>query len=377
MLPTRNKRVMTVAVLVAASLALSACGGGSEPKASSKDFPSSQFPDSTYKGLSGSVAWYDSSGGATTKARMESTFKDFTDLTGVKTQNDFTGDTAKFFAASEQGKVPWSFVEFPTKGDFLRAEAAGYLQKLDPKVVQTDKMQDGTYDEYGVDVMRYGFVLTYNTKKWPESGKHPESIADLYDTTNFPGKRCMYQYPQYGATLESALLADGVTRDSLYPLDTNRAYKKLDTIKKDIVWWSDGDEAIRLLTTGECDMGITWSGRAYNAVAKDKANLAISWKDSFYTDAVYAIPKGAPNPKAGQALLAMQLDDTKGQIKQVSAIPYPTAIKDLTESSYPADLRGWLPIGDNAKAAIPEDEPYYQKNITGLVKDFNAWVSKK
>lgn len=371
----------TLVLLASASLALAACADGGSGTTDSSGaagtaFPKEQFPDSTYAGLDGKVAWYDSSGGATTKAREDTIFRDFQDLTGVSLASDFNADSSKFFAAAEAGQVPWSFVEFATLGDFMKARDAGYLEKLDTAKVDLSKLEDGAYDDYGIHTMRYGIVLTYNTDKWSADGEHPDSLTDLYDTQKFPGKRCLFQYPQYGATLESALLADGVARDDLYPLDVPRALAKLDAIKDDIVWWSDGDEAIRLLTTGECDLGVAWSGRVYNAVTKDDAPLAISWNESLYTDAVYAVPKGAPNADAGQSLVAMILDDTQGQVEQVKAIPYPTALKALSDSDYPSDLQPWLPVGANADAAIAEDETFYATQIDKVAKQFDAWVSK-
>ena len=39
-------------------------------------------------------------------------------------------------------------------------------------------------------------------------------------------------------TIPAALVADGVPKDKLYPLDLDRAFKKLDEIKPHIkVWW--------------------------------------------------------------------------------------------------------------------------------------------
>ena len=55
--------------------------------------------------------------------------------------------------------------------------------------------------------------------------------ADLFDTAKIPGKRTFYKWSAPGV-LEIALLADGVAPDKLYPLDLDRAFKKLDTIKK-------------------------------------------------------------------------------------------------------------------------------------------------
>ena len=45
----------------------------------------------------------------------------------------------------------------------------------------------------------------------------------------FPGRRALRNHPI--ATLEAALMADGVAPDKLYPLDVDRAFKKLEEIK--------------------------------------------------------------------------------------------------------------------------------------------------
>jgi len=247
----------------------------------------------------GEVVWWDASGGALTRARDETTNKHFTEETGVTLKSDFSADMTKFFAAMESGApVPWSVVEFGTEGDFLRARDAGYLEKLDPSIVPLDKLSEGGYSEYGINTMRYGIVLTYNTTKFSGDAA-PKSMADLYDTQRFPGKRCLFKYPQFGGVLESALIGDGVKPKDLYPLDLDRAFKKLDTIKSDIIWWNNGDDAVRLIGSGECTIGIAWSGRVYSAITNDKAPLAVQWQDSVYSNSNYAVPKGAPNPVAG------------------------------------------------------------------------------
>ncbi|MGO8077848.1 extracellular solute-binding protein, partial [Rhizobium leguminosarum] len=74
------------------------------------------------------------------------------------------------------------------------------------------------------------------------------ACADLFDTAKFPGKRTFYKWSAPGV-IEEALLADGVAADKLYPLDLERAFKKLDTIKSDIVWWSGGAKSQQLLAS--------------------------------------------------------------------------------------------------------------------------------
>lgn len=326
---------------------------------------------------SGTVIWHDASGGATTRAREETVVKNFVEETGVKARADFNADMTKFFAAMESGgRILWSMVEFPTKGDFIKARDAGYLEKLDPSIVDVSKLRDGSYDEYGVEVMRYGIVFTYNTEKFSPADA-PKNVRDLFDVKRFPGKRCLFKYPQFSGVLESALLADGVSRDQLYPIDSDRAFKKLDTIKSDIAWWSNGDDAIRLLSSGECSMGIAWSGRVFGAVTLDKAPLAIQWQDSLYAQAVYAVPKGATNADAGQAMIAHFISDLEGQKALVKKITYTTDIAGLDAAAYGAEMAPWIVQGENQQKAIQENAEFYSKHIAELVDRFNRWVALK
>ena len=47
--------------------------------------------------------------------------------------------------------------------------------------------------------------------------------------------------------LEEALLADGVEPKDLYPLDVDRAFRKLDQIKHYVrKWWANGSEVMQL-----------------------------------------------------------------------------------------------------------------------------------
>ncbi|KQU89615.1 hypothetical protein ASD12_28300 [Mesorhizobium sp. Root102] len=333
------------------------------------------LPNDLRDKVKGELVWHDASGGATTRARDETTNKNFAAETGVTIKSDFNADTTKFFAAEDSGaQIPWSLIEFPTKGDFIRARDAGFVEKLDPSIVDFSKLDKDAYDDYGVDVMRYGIVLTYNTEKF-SGASAPTSLRDLYDLAKFPGKRCMFKYPQFGAVLESALLADGVSREKLYPLDLDKAFAKLDSIKSDILWWSNGDDAIRLLSSGECSIGVAWSGRVYNAVKNDKSPLAIAWQDSLYSSAVYAVPKGAPNAIAGQAMIAHFIADTEGQKALVKKITYATGIAGLSPADYGEDVAAWIVAGDNAKKAILENADYYAKNLPDVVDRFNRWVA--
>jgi putative spermidine/putrescine transport system substrate-binding protein len=366
--PVSKVYTMTVliVILIGCMALLSACGGSSD---SSGDGNTGSDTTGAPE-ASGSITWYETAGGEVDEARQSILFPAFKEATGISAIGEYNPDATKLIASMESGEtVPWDVVEFPSVGDFLRAREAGYLAPMDPKVVPKDQIEPDAYDKYGFHGERYGIVIAWNTEVWPESGKHPTSLKDIYNTKDFPGKRCMYEYPAFGATMESALLADGVPADELYPLDTKRAFAKLDTIKDDIVWYER--DLVKLMLSGECDIAIGWTGQIYNAVREDEAPLAISWDDSLYAEAVFSVPKMAKNEPAGQAMLGFMVKEKDVLSEFSNAAAYPMGVKGLT---YSAELQPWLAIGPNITTAVPEDAQYYQKNLPKLSSEFTEWL---
>lgn len=363
----RVNRVAAVLTAVACSVAAVACGNSQAPTQGAAQFDPSVFPDSTFKGLTGSLTWYDSSGGLTTDAKNETVWKDFSALTGLPAQAEFTdGTSTKFRAAAEAGNVPWNLIEFGTGGEYFQAANAGLLEELDTKTVPVSSLDAASVDKFGIRVEDNASVLVWNTKAL--GGKKPTSSADLFNTKDFPGKRCLYKYPVSGGTLEVALLADGVTPDKMYPLDVDRALKKLDTIKSDIVWWDSGSTVLQLLNNGECSMGMVWTGRIYDAIVNQKLPLEFTWNGGLTTAAYFAVPKGAPSSKVGQAAIAMWLLDHQGQIGFVNKTTYTTAIKDLKASEYDPAVQPYVTSKENTATAntVSEDAKYYADNLDAV-----------
>lgn len=353
---------ITVALCSAAAVA---CGNSQAPANNSVDFDSSVYPESTFKGLSGSLTWYDSSGGLTAEAKNETVWKDFTALTGLPSQAEYTdGTSTKFRAAAESGNVPWNLIEFGTGGEYFQAAEAGLLEEVDTGVVPVDKLAAASVDTFGIKVEDNASVLVWNTDAFGD--KKPTSSADLFNTKDFPGKRCLYKYPVSGGTLEVALLADGVAPADMYPLDVDRALAKLGTIKNDIVWWESGSTVLQLLNNGECAMGMVWTGRVYDAIVKQKLPLEFTWDGALTTAAYFAVPKGAPDSKIGQAALAMWILDREGQIGFVDRTTYTTAIKDLGPDDYDPAVQPYVVSEQNAARTVAEDAQYYATNIDAV-----------
>lgn len=372
-----KRRSLLVPTALAGAMLLVTAGCSSDGGGSGWDqeqFDGTPFTSEVYGDLEGDMVYHDGSGGLTLEAIEKYNVAHFEEMTGVSVDTEFNSDSTKFFAAAETGNLPWSAIAFPNPADFEKAKAEGLLAPLNPNVVPLDVLEDGQYDEYGIPVQRYTANIAYNTDTFP-AGTGPTSAADFFDTEKFPGKRCLMDYPVFASTLELPLIADGVDRDSIYPLDVDRSLAKLDTIKDDIVWYSDGDSAIRYLTSGECDMGTLWNGRGFNAIELDDAPIEMSWTDAMYTNAIMAVPADAPNPEAGQAFIASFLDDIDAYVGLVNMVTYTTPFTDpaIADKLDPSVVP-YTATGDNLNEAYELDATYYADELDGVLESFNRWL---
>jgi putative spermidine/putrescine transport system substrate-binding protein len=112
----------------------------------------------------------------------------------------------------------------------------------------------------------------------------------------FPGTRSL-RGKAY-VTLEMALLADGVPKDKIYPIDADRAYKKLEEIKPSVsAWWASGAQSAQLIADGEADMIAIWNGRLTGAM-KANPDIAYTFNEGIYQNTCLVIPKGSKNKEA-------------------------------------------------------------------------------
>jgi putative spermidine/putrescine transport system substrate-binding protein len=361
---TRSRSLLAGAGLLVTALAVTACSTGSTPESTGDA-----------QDISGDILFYDTSGGTVWEQLDATLFADFTADTGVTVTDDYNEAATKFFGAAEAGQVPWSLLFLPTVNDAATAADQGFLAKIDTSVVPVDKLVDGTYSDYGIEVGTFGMVLAWDAEAYDTA---PTSMSDLWDLDAFPGKRCFFNNPQYGWTLEAALLADGVAPDDLYPLDVDRALAKLDEIKGDITWWTSGAQSIESFENGSCDIGILWANRANSAKADNGFPMEITWDEGGYSNSVWSIPADAPNVAAAQALLANVIENKDGQIAFASKIPtpIPASVIGVEPSDFPEAVQPFLPVGSNIDNAIRQDTDYYAENLDAVLDAFNRWVGQ-
>ena len=175
-----------------------------------------------------------------------------------------------------------------------------------------------------------GTALCYRSDKYPSGG--PKSWADFWDVKKFPGARslCLNDSPR---TLIFALLADGVPRDQLYPLDIDRAFKKLDQIKPHIkVWWREGTQSQQLIRDGEVDMMSIWNARA-SELKQQGVPVEVVWNGAVRSTSTWGVLKGAPNRKLAWEFIAVRLAGQAAGRVQHPPLSTARSIRTPTHSS--------------------------------------------
>lgn len=350
---TQIRRRVLAAVSATGLLAVAACGGGSG--VSSKELTV--------------VMW----GGEDQKKAVASYVKPWGKERGVKIKQDSPTDYAKFRTQVESEKVSWGAVEVEPN---FAANACknGWAAKLDKSKVDTSKVDQKMVTDCAVPTLQYAFTIGYNTKKFSKAD-HPRTWAEFFDTKKYPGKRGFWKYAT-GAIFEAALLADGVKPDELYPLDLDRAFRKLDTIKKDIVWYETGEEQAQLVASGEAPLVQAWNGRIFE-MAQAGRPVANEWNQHLLSYEQLIIPKGYQNTKLAQDWLNWHLNHPKSQAAYSNRSAY-APVNDEALKYVKPEVRKEIPTSpqNRPKRAAVMNYDYWAKNYDKVTERLNEWMAK-
>ncbi len=311
------------------------------------------------------VSW----GGALQDAEREAYFQPFGKLTGKDVRDiAFTGEYARLKAMVESGKVEWDVVE--TDSDIvLSGGKEGLFEPIDYSVVPRDKILTGWARTYGVGVFLYSTVLMWNNDRIPKAEPRPSKWADLWDTKRYPGKRGFRKSPR--TTLEIALLADGVAPQNLYPLDVDRAFRKLDQIRKDIVWWSSGAE-LEAKMLDELTMAAGYNGRAFNLQQAGK-NISYTFDGAILDSDWWVVPRGTPYRQLAMQFIAYTCRP-EGQRLLARRLAYGPIIKGGTEGLPPSveDILASTP--QNLRKEVRFSSEWWAENQKAILPRWEAWL---
>ena len=228
------------------------------------------------------VSW----GGSYARACVLGYHEAFTAETGIEVKlEDYNGGLAQIRAQVEAGSVHWDVVDLGV-ADAVTGCDEGVLELIDPSLLPpgpngelpADDFLPETNTECGVGTLLYSTIYAYNLETL--RGPAPTTIEDFFDLEGFPGRRGMRRVPD--VNLEFALLADGVPNEQVYEVlstqeGLDRAFRKLDTIKDQVVWWEAGAQPPQLLADGEVAMSTAYNGRIFNAQVLENQPFVIVW----------------------------------------------------------------------------------------------------
>ncbi len=276
--------------------------------------------------------------------------------------------TAQVAAIVKTKNFTWDVVTLTLSArDILNKQ--GMLEPIDWNLPDMNEIMKEARDPNWMGTDVYCTILAWRSDKYGNNG--PKGWRDFYDVEKFPGRRALRRSPI--DTLEEALMADGVTPDKLYPLDVDRAFKKLDTIKKHInVWWTGGAQTTQLLQSGEVDMVPTWNGRA-QTVMDAGGPVKIEWNQGLYSIEGWSIPKGNPKAAIAKKFIAF----TANAKRQAAFTPFlaygptnPNAYKHID-----AKVAATLPTApDILPKIILAQEDWWSANRQKAEERFTAWM---
>lgn len=216
----------------------------------------------------------------------------------------------------------------------------------------------------------YSTVLAWNTEVYGDNP--PQNWADFFDVEKFPGARAMgASYPS--SNMEIALLADGVPRDQIYPLDMDRAMKKMAAFKPDLtISWSTGAQATQLASAQEVDMLAIWAARI-DAAIKEGAPFAYTLQDAVMDVECLVVPANSPNPEGAMALINHLLDPAY-QARLPDYIPYGPLNQDaFANGLIPAEkAKNVVTSTENLSKQLITNMPYWAKHATEAQSRWDA-----
>lgn len=230
------------------------------------------------------------------------------------------------------------------------------------------KIPENMRGEYILGIDIYATVIAYRTDTVK---KPPTDWKDFFDLKGFPGLRALRKNPF--DTIEEALMADGVPPDQLYPLDIDRAFRKLDQIKRKVaVWWENGAQTSQLLKSGEVDMLPTWNGRAQVAI-DDGAPVKMVWNQALWTYEGFTILKGGPNVAQCREFIEF-CAQPKQQAIFTDYLAYGPTAPGAFQYIKPARAQ-LLPNYDNRLSNMTQSNAeYWGKHKDAVTDRYNAWL---
>lgn len=317
------------------------------------------------------------------RSQMLGFVRPYEEMQGVRINVEhYNGGISEIRDQVESANVVWDVVDL-TQADSLRACEEGLLEDLSDidlpagadGTPATADFVEGALNDCGVGVIVWATAFAYHTKF---ADNPPATIADFFDTEKFPGSRAIRNDPT--VIMEWALMADGVSRDDVYPtLETEdgvaRALKKMDAIKAGLQIWETGRQPVRLLNAGEVAMSSIWATTGATASMEDGAAFTVNMDGRVIELDLFGIPKGSRYKQEAMDFIrfASSSESLANMVKQLPNGP----TRNSSLPMLPDDVLAQIPNGPayENNARILSDAKWWAANHARLEEAFQAWIS--
>jgi putative spermidine/putrescine transport system substrate-binding protein len=296
----------------------------------------------------------------------------FTKETGIVVKMDGSGPTEGSIAAQyKSGKPTWDIVDVdPFSAITLGAQ--GMLEPIDYTIVDKTKFRKGFGWEYASSAYFFSYVIAYDSKKFGD--KVPTGMADFFNVEKFPGKRSLYKWGS--GMWEAALLADGVPRDKLYPLDLKRAHAKIAAFKDNVVsYWGGGAESQSVLLDGEASMALIWSTRGSLIEQDSGGQIKFTWDEGLISPGAFSVLKGNPGGKEAAMKFIASTQDPQKELVMFEKLGQGPA-NPAADALIPDDKKAINPVDpQNMAKQIPLDMEWYAKHYGEALDEYTKIIS--
>lgn len=269
--------------------------------------------------------------------------------------------SGKIKAMVESGAVTWDVCDRTVPAS-IELGRQNLLEKVDWSIVSRDKLRPAHRSDWGVGAYLYSFVLTYDERAL--KGPAPKNWKDFWNVKDFPGKRTLRNNIE--GMLEAALLADGVPRDKIYPIDVDRALAKIKEIKQHTIFWATGAESQQLFRNQEVVMGNLWHTRSMLLAKEVGDRIKFTFEEGVLFPGAWIVPKNNPAKERAWKFVA-SAQDPKSQVelfKRVGNGPVNPAAAELV----PAEMKA-LDCGspENFARQVAVDNEWYAEHYATIL----------
>jgi putative spermidine/putrescine transport system substrate-binding protein len=296
-------------------------------------------------------------------------FPSFAAATGCSVQ-DVVTDYSQLARSRSEGSV---------YADALIADEIWAASALDRGIVEpipADALDRSAFSPVGVmdgavPAYTFAMVSAFRQDAVVRIGE-PGDWLEWWDDERYAGPRALRR----GAlgTFEFALLADGVGRADLYPLDGERAIEALKRISGKIVdrWWDSARQPVAWLEHGYTDFVPSWHFRVVEG-KRQGDQIDFVWNEGLLMTDYWVVPKGADNRDVALDLIRYA---TSPEIQAMLAMDI--SLGPVTPAALDRLDRETVKMIPTAPAAlarlVPLDARWWAANQDVANERFNSWL---